>query len=151
VKAELDAAGLHAALKTSGVSGLHVMIPLPPRTRFDSAALVAQRLAERVVARHPRLATVARPLRSRPKGTIYLDARQNAVGKSVVVAYSLRERPGAPVSMPLDWRELRTTLSIGSFTLASASKRARRSSHLWSRAMARANSKQTIERLVRSD
>jgi bifunctional non-homologous end joining protein LigD len=150
IKTELDRTGLHGALKTSGSRGLHIALPLPVKTGFDDAAGVADRIAERVAEQHPSLATLERRIASRPDGTIYLDAQQNAAGKSVVVAYSVRERPGATISMPLAWRELRSTLKLEAFTIASAPARARRIGDIWGAAIARRNTRRAIEKLLRS-
>jgi bifunctional non-homologous end joining protein LigD len=112
IRVQLDRMGLVAAIKTSGSSGLHIVLPLPPKTAFSRAALIAERIAERVVEADSKRATIERSMKSRPKGSIYVDALQNAEGKSVVAAYSVREREKATVSAPLEWRELRGTLRI---------------------------------------
>src|SRR5207249_3925768 len=130
-KDELDTVELRAAIKTSGSRGLHIVLPLPRKTTFQDAAGVALRIAERVAERHPTLATLERRIEARPASTIYVDWQQNAAGKSVVVAYSLREKRGAPVSMPLDWREVRRRLRIESFTIATTSARLRRVGDIW--------------------
>lgn len=104
IKAELDKLRLRAGIKTSGSSGIHIAVPLPPKTTFDDGARLAQPIAERVVGAQPRRATLERSLSKRPAGTISVDTQQNAEGKSVVAAYSVREREPAPVSAPLEWR-----------------------------------------------
>jgi bifunctional non-homologous end joining protein LigD len=148
IKAELDNAGLKGGIKTSGSSGLHIALPLPPRTGHDVAARVAQTIAERVVEAHPDRATVERSLKARPKGTIYVDAQQNAEGKSVVAAYSVRERPMATVSAPLDWGELRRTLRLEAFTIDTMPRRLRTAGDLWGAAMKRRNTQRAIARLL---
>jgi bifunctional non-homologous end joining protein LigD len=150
VKTELDRFGLRGALKTSGSRGLHIALPLPSRTDFKTAADVARRISERVADAHPDLATVERSIRSRPRGTIYVDAQQNAAGKSVVVAYSVRERAGATISMPLEWRELRSTLKLEAFTLTSAPARIKRRGDIWGAAIAERNTKRAVDALLRS-
>jgi bifunctional non-homologous end joining protein LigD len=151
VKAEMDRSGLRGAAKTSGSSGIHIVLPMPPRTTFGVAAAVAQRLAERVAARHPDLATLERSIRARPKGSIYVDAQQNAEGKSVVAAYSVRARRGATVSAPLEWSELRRTLRLESFTIETMPVRLRRTGDLWGAAMKRRNTKRAIDRFLSGD
>ena len=64
IKVELDRMKLRSALKTSGSSGLHIVLPLPPNTAFSDAARVAELITERVVENHPEVATVARSYRS---------------------------------------------------------------------------------------
>lgn len=148
IKAELDRLKLRAAIKTSGSSGLHIVLPLPPKTGFDDAAQLAQRVAERVARDNPRQATLERSIKARPPGTVYVDAQQNAEGKSVVAAYSLRERQGATVSAPLDWRELRPALRLESFTINTMPARLRKVGDLWGPAMKRRNTQRAIERVL---
>src|SRR5690606_390738 len=68
VKEEMDDLGLHGGIKTSGSSGLHIYLPLPPRTPLDAATLVAQIIATRVARRFPEIATVERMTKNRPEG-----------------------------------------------------------------------------------
>ncbi len=149
VKDELDALQLRAAVKTSGSKGIHIVLPLPPKIEFDRARDVSQRIAERVVERHPDLATVERRLDARPSGTIYVDAQQNAEGKSVVVAYSVRERTGATVSAPIQWREVRSTLRLQSFTVKTMPARLRKVGDVWADALKRPNTERAIDRALR--
>jgi len=149
IKKELDELGLLAGVKTSGSSGIHIVIPLPARTSFEVAGGVAQAIAERVARRHPKIATVERSLRARPRGSIYIDAQQNSAGKSVVAAYSVREKAGATVSAPLDWTELRDTLRLDTFTVETMPARLGKVGDLWETAMSRRNSKRTLDRALR--
>jgi bifunctional non-homologous end joining protein LigD len=149
IKTELDRLALRGAIKTSGSSGLHIVVPLPPKTAFEDAARVAGIIAERVVEGHPDRATIERSIKARPAGTIYVDALQNAQGKSVVAAYSVRERAGATVSAPLDWKELRATLRLESFTVDTMPARLRKVGDLWGAAMERRNTQRTIDRVLR--
>jgi bifunctional non-homologous end joining protein LigD len=123
--------GLDAALKTSGSRGIHITIPLPPRTSYGDSTALAQRIAERVVADRPELATLERRIENRPRGTIYVDVQQNARGKSVVSPYSARARNGAPVSAPLRWTELTGTLRLDRFTVRTMPRRLARVGDLW--------------------
>jgi bifunctional non-homologous end joining protein LigD len=149
IKAELDALELSAAVKTSGSSGLHIVLPLPARTSFETAARVAEAIAARVVDDDPKRATTERSIRARPRGTIYIDAQQNAAGKSVVAAYSVRERRGATVSAPLDWAELRGGLGLDRFRVETMPDRIREVGDLWGAAMERRNSKRALSRVLR--
>jgi len=149
IKVELDAFELSAGVKTSGASGIHIVLPLPSRTSFAYSADVAQALAERVARKHPKLATTERALQARPRGTIYVDAQQNSPGKSVVAAYSVRERNRATVSAPLDWVELRGSLRLDTFTLKSMPDRLDEVGDLWGAAMKRRNSKRALDRVLR--
>lgn len=148
VKKELDALGLIAALKTSGSSGLHIAMPLPRRTTYEESTALAERIAQRVVDACPKLATLERRLDKRPGGTTYVDTQQNARGKSMASAYSVRARPSASVSAPLDWRELRSTLRIDAFTVRTMAKRLARVGDLWGAAMARRNPARVVEKAL---
>jgi bifunctional non-homologous end joining protein LigD len=146
VKEEMDALGLVGAVKTSGATGLHIFLPLPPRTPGDAARLLAQLVATRVAEAHPREATVVRAVKERPKGTVYVDYLQNEVGKTVAGAYAVRARPGAPVSTPLAWDELRPGLDPRRFTLRTVPARVAEVGDLWAEGMRRKNSLRKILR-----
>jgi bifunctional non-homologous end joining protein LigD len=148
IKVELDKLHLSGAIKTSGSSGLHIVLPLPPKTSFEVAARLADVIATRTVEANPEKATIERTIRARPPGTIYVDAQQNAEGKSVVAAYSLRERPKATVSAPLHWSELRRSLRLDMFTIESMPVRLAEVGDLWGVAMKRRKSKRAIDRAL---
>ena len=148
IRDELESLELTAALKTSGSRGLHIVVPLPARTAYARSAAVAEKIAEIVTAKHPRLATLQRSLQRRPKGTIYVDAQQNARGKSVAAAYSVRERPGAPVSAPLRWDELERNLQIQDFTIATMRRRIDAVGDLWGEALKHRNPKRLIDQVL---
>jgi bifunctional non-homologous end joining protein LigD len=149
IGSELDRLGLGAAIKTSGSSGIHIALPLPARTGFDKGAELASLVASRVVDTIPELATLERSVRARPRGTVYVDAQQNAQGKSVVAAYSVRERPEATVSAPIEWRELTPSLRLESFTIKTMPNRIRTKGDPWTAALKRRNTRQALERALR--
>jgi len=109
-------------LKTSGQAGLHVMIPLGARLTHEEAKSFGELLARLVVAELPDIATVARSLGSRG-GKVYVDFLQNGTGKLIAAPYSVRPRPGAPVSTPLSWRELTARLDPARYTIRSVPPR----------------------------
>jgi bifunctional non-homologous end joining protein LigD len=148
IRAELDELELGAALKTSGSRGLHIVVPLPARTTYARSAALAELIASRVTTKHPRVATLQRSLRQRPQGTIYVDAKQNARGKSVASAYSVRERTGAPVSAPLRWTELERNLHIADFTIATMRRRLDEVGDLWGEALRQRNTTRAIDRAL---
>ncbi len=115
-------AGLPAYVKTSGASGLHVLIPLGARLTHEQSRQLAEVLARLVAAELPAVASVARLPRSR-QGKVYVDYLQNGWGKLLVAPYSARPLPGAPVSMPLAWDEVAPGLDPRDFTLATAPRR----------------------------
>ena len=90
IRDELQSLRVPAVPKTSGSSGLHVYIPLPPGTSYESGVLFCQIIATLIAARHPKAATVERMVRKRPRGTVYVDYLQNILGKTLATAYSAR-------------------------------------------------------------
>jgi bifunctional non-homologous end joining protein LigD len=117
--------GLPSYLKTSGSSGLHVLVPLGGRLTFEQARTLAELLAQVVVAQHPEIATRVRRVGARG-GRVYVDTGQNGHGKLLVAPFSARALPGAPVSMPLRWAELGPRLDPRRFTIRNAVARMRR-------------------------
>jgi bifunctional non-homologous end joining protein LigD len=118
--------------KTSGASGLHVYIPLPPETTYESGLLLCQIIATIVATKHPKIATIERTVRARPKGTIYVDYLQNIVGKTLATAYSARASEFAGVSTPLEWKEVDGGVDPRDFTVRTAPARFREKGDLWS-------------------
>jgi bifunctional non-homologous end joining protein LigD len=127
--------GLSAAVKTSGSTGMHVVLALPPRTTYDRSARLAMLIAEAVVALRPERATVERSIKARPARSIYVDAMQNARGKSAASVYSVRARPVAPVSAPLEERELTARLQASAFTVRTMPARLARTGDIWGKAL----------------
>ena len=140
VKDTLDQLGLHAALKTSGSSGLHIYLPLPPETPNESATLVAQIIATRVADSHPKVATIERSVKARGATTVYVDYLQNIIGKTVAGAYSARANSDALVSTPLEWDELADDLDPQDFTIETAPARFAEVGDIWSAALKKPNS-----------
>lgn len=140
--------GLPVAVKTSGSRGLHLMIALPPQTSYDTSARLAMRIAQVVAAARPERATVERSLGARPTGTIYVDAMQNARGKSAACAYSVRAKPGAPVSAPLRTSELTERLRIGAFTVATMPARVARLGDVYGEALRQRPTARTLTRAL---
>jgi bifunctional non-homologous end joining protein LigD len=118
----LDDLGAPSYPKTSGKTGLHVLVPMGARYSYDDTRAFGELLARLVVEREPRLATVARPLRERG-GRVYVDVGQNAPGQTIVAPFAVRERPGAPVSCPLAWDEVDDRLDPRQFTIRTVPER----------------------------
>jgi bifunctional non-homologous end joining protein LigD len=106
VREALERLDLRSYVKTSGASGIHVLVPITRRSRFDETYEFAERVARSVEADDPGLATTEWLKRKRPEGAVLVDHRQNGHGKTIASAYSVRPRRGAPVSTPLGWDEL---------------------------------------------
>ncbi|HEV2083620.1 MAG TPA: non-homologous end-joining DNA ligase, partial [Gemmatimonadales bacterium] len=114
--------GLPNLVKTSGSSGLHVLIPLGGQCRYDEARSLGELLARLVTAELPEISTVTRQV-SRRGGKVYIDYLQIGAGRLIVAPFSVRPLPGAPVSMPLRWSEVKPGLDIRSFTIKTAPSR----------------------------
>jgi bifunctional non-homologous end joining protein LigD len=118
----LDDLGLPSYPKTSGATGLHILIPLGARYTYDEVRTFARLLAVLGVEAEPAISTIARPLHARG-GKVYIDFGQNGHGQTIVAPFSLRPLPGAPASCPLLWREVTVRLEPGRFTLVTLPKR----------------------------
>ena len=106
VREALDELDLRSYVKTSGASGIHVLVPIARRSTFAQTYEFAERVSRAVEERDPGLATTEWLKKKRPEGAVLVDHRQNGHGKTIASAYSVRPRPGAPVSTPLRWEEL---------------------------------------------
>lgn len=109
-------------VKTSGSTGLHVLIPLAQQCTFDQSRDLGELLARVVIAELPEISTIVRQVKGR-EGKVYLDYLQNRHGQLIVAPFSVRPLPGAPVSMPLEWREVNKKLDISKHTIVTAAKR----------------------------
>ena len=111
-----------AFIKTTGKSGLHIMLPLGRQMTYDQSLQFAMLFARLVTDRHPDIATTQRTI-SKREGKVYVDAFQNRAGQLMVSAYSVRPSPGAPVSMPIEWDEVNAKLHNSNWTIKNALKR----------------------------
>ncbi len=114
--------GLTPVVKTSGKTGLHVVLYVVPEWTYPQVRMFCEAVARLIVQRMPHVATVARRVTDR-NGKVYIDTLQNARGQSVVAPWVVRPVGGATVSTPLDWGELDDDLSIGRFDLESVPSR----------------------------
>ncbi|MFN2578021.1 MAG: non-homologous end-joining DNA ligase [Pyrinomonadaceae bacterium] len=112
-----DELGLPAFPKTSGSSGIHIYLPLKPGHGYRQVGGITEGLAAEVARRVPKIATVQRSLAKRQKQQVYVDAMQNARGKTIAAAYSARAKEGATVSMPLTWKQIEKGVKISDFTI----------------------------------
>ena len=97
--------GLPAFVKITGSKGMHVVAPLDDDATFDETAALGTRIGALLCRRHPDLLTMEFYKKDR-KGRLFVDMMRNAVGSTLVAPYSLRGKPGAPLSAPLDWSEV---------------------------------------------
>ncbi len=113
---------IESFVKTSGGSGLHVLLPMGGLFTHDQTRQLAELLARVIVVRLPALATTARAIPARG-GRVYVDALQNGRGKLLAAPYAVRPKPGATVSTPLDWSEVNTKLDLRDFNLKTVPQR----------------------------
>ena len=127
---ELQTLKAPAFAKTSGAGGLHICVPMPPDTPYQSGLLFCQIVATIVARKHGKRATVERSLKARGR-RIYLDYLQNARGKTLASAYSARASEFAGVSMPVAWEEIEEGISPRDFTIRTAGPRLEAAGDLW--------------------
>ena len=104
VRAALEELELDSYVKTSGADGIHVLVPIARRYTYPDAYELAELVSRRLEAENPGLVTTEW-LKKKRRGVL-VDHRQNGHGKTIASAYSVRPKPGAPVSTPLRWEEL---------------------------------------------
>jgi bifunctional non-homologous end joining protein LigD len=129
---ELQALGIESFPKTSGADGLHIYIPLPPETSYDTAVVFCQLLATLVADKHPGQATITRSVHARGR-KIYVDYLQNVHGKTLATAYSARGSDYAGVSTPLTWKEVHAGVEREAFTIRTVPARLRDLGDPWAR------------------
>ena len=115
VKALLDGIGLKSFPKTSGADGIHVLVPIERRWRYDDTREFAEIVARALVSTHRGLVTTEWT-KAKRRGVL-IDSNQNGEGKTIASVYSVRPKAGAPVSTPLRWDEVDQSLDPASFTM----------------------------------
>ena len=136
LRERLDRLGLVSYPKTSGGDGLHVFLPLASGYTFEAVRDWVRDLAEALEADHPDLIAVSHgPTHRGPHVTI--DHAQNSVGRNTAAPYTVRARPGAPVSTPLSWEEVEAgKLRPSDFTLRTVPKRVKKLGDLFAPVLA---------------
>jgi len=128
---KLEKLKLKSFLKTSGATGFHIFIPVEPVYTYEQLRTFAEIIARGVTAEHPNLVTSERIVAKRPAGRVLIDVAQNAEGRPLAAAYSVRAFPKAPVSTPVFPRELRATLKPESLNIKSIRGRLKEKGDLW--------------------
>jgi bifunctional non-homologous end joining protein LigD len=148
----LDELGLASYVKTSGADGIHVLVPITRRSTFDDTREFADGVATVLAERHAGLVTTQ--WRKAKRRGVFVDARQNGWGKTIASVYSVRPKPGAPVSTPLRWEELTEDVAPRDFGMAEALQRVERHGDLFRPVLdepqALAPARRALERLRRS-
>ncbi|HUF74983.1 MAG TPA: DNA ligase D [Longimicrobiales bacterium] len=117
--------GLPSFVKTSGSSGIHVLVPLGRQLTYEQSRTLGQLLGRVVVSELPQIATLTRNP-DRREGKVYVDFVQNGHGRLLAAPFTVRPRPGATVSAPVEWSEVNRRLTIESHTIESVPKRMKR-------------------------
>ncbi len=129
VREVLDTLGLASFPKTSGADGMHVLVPIERRHSYDETRELVEIVSGALVRRHRGLVTTEWS-KAKRRGVL-VDANQNGEGKTIASVYSVRPRPGAPVSTPLRWDEVDESLDPGAFTMDVVLERVRRQGDLF--------------------
>jgi len=131
VRKVLDSIGLTGYPKTTGGDGMHIYIPFEAVYTYDQSRSFAELLARLVIAERPELFTTPRGVAQREKNRVYFDYLQNGKSKTIAAPYSVRAYPHAPVSTPLNWREVIKGLSPTEFTIRNTADRFARTGDLF--------------------
>jgi len=129
IRALLDEVELPGYVKTSGADGIHVVAPITRRSTFEQTYAFSERASRLLERRHP--GTVTTEWLKKKRSGVLVDHRQNGWGKTIASVYSVRPKPGAPVSTPLRWEELRSGLRPSDFGMAGVLERIARQGDLF--------------------
>lgn len=147
VKEVLDELETECLCKTSGASGLHIYIPLGAKYDYDSIKILGELIAKEVQSRLPDITSIERSIKKR-KNKLYIDFLQNRRGQTLAAPYSVRPKPGATVSTPLEWSEVNEKLHPSQFTIKNVLKRFEKKGDLWTPVLSKgADIKKIIHKL----
>src|SRR5262249_12292874 len=145
LKQLLDALELRSFPKTSGGKGFHVLVPIDRRSTFDDTRRFSEHVAGAIARTHPKLATTVWA-KSRRRGVL-IDANQNGEGKTIASVYSVRPKPGAPVSTPLSWDEVDGQLNPSIYTMPVVLERVRQLGDVYAPVL---TTRQSLSRALRA-
>jgi bifunctional non-homologous end joining protein LigD len=128
---KLEELRLASFLKTSGATGMHIFLPVEPIYTYEQLRTFGEIIARTVTAEHSNLVTSERIVAKRPAGRVLIDVQQNAHGRPLAAAYSVRAFPQAPVSAPLLPRELRPSLRPETLNIKTVFARLKEKGDLW--------------------
>ncbi len=144
----LEELELPGYVKTSGADGIHVLAPIQRRASYEQTYAFAEAASRLLEARHPGLVTTEW-LKTKRSGVL-VDHRQNGWGKTIASVYSVRPKPGAPVSTPLHWDELTKERRPRDFTMSVVLERVRRLGDLYEPVLSRGGSLAKASKLLAS-
>jgi bifunctional non-homologous end joining protein LigD len=145
VKETLDTLELRSFAKTSSERGIHVLVPIERRSTYDDTRQFAEIVAGALARTHPGLVTTEWT-KAKRRGVL-IDANQNGEGKTIASPYSVRPRPGAPVSTPLRWDEVTEKLNPSVYTMDVVLDRVRRNGDLFEGVL---TTRQSLAKALRS-
>ncbi len=125
-----DKLEIESYCKTSGATGLHIYVPLAAKYDYEIVKNFAQLVAQHVNDKLPDTTSILRMPQKRKK-KIYLDFLQNRRGQTLAAPYSVRPRPGATVSTPLEWSEVNAKLDPANYTIHNTLARLDKKGDLW--------------------
>jgi bifunctional non-homologous end joining protein LigD len=131
LREKLEELGVVSFLKTSGATGFHIFIAVEPLYTYEQLRTFGEIIARTVTAQHPNLVTNERSVAKRPAGRVLIDVQQNAMGRPLACAYSVRAFPKAPVSTPVLPRELKASLTPENLNIKTVFARLKEKGDLW--------------------
>jgi bifunctional non-homologous end joining protein LigD len=131
VRDALKHLGMPSYAKTTGSRGVHVYVPIVRGPTQKEVWTFAKAMAQLLAREHPEIITAEYRIAKRPKDRVLVDYNQNAWGRTLSSIYSVRPKPGAPVSMPVTWKEIEKGITIEQFHLRNAVQRIKRVGDLW--------------------
>ena len=146
-KSILDAIGIESYCKTSGSTGLHIYFPLGAKYSYEESKEFARKIATLVHRELPKFTSIERMVNNR-EGKMYIDFLQNRPQATLAAPYSVRPKPGATVSMPLHWEEVKKGLKMKDFTIQNAIARMRAHGDIFKPVLGKAiNMKMALKKL----
>jgi bifunctional non-homologous end joining protein LigD len=131
VKNALDSLGMQSYPKTTGSKGIHIYVPIRQGPLQKQVWTFAKSLAQTLEQHDPALVTAEYRIAKRPHGRVLVDYNQNAWGRTLSSVYSVRPRPGAPVSTPVTWEEIENGVAIDDFNIFNVPARVAELGDLW--------------------
>jgi bifunctional non-homologous end joining protein LigD len=150
VRRILENAGATTLCKTSGKRGIHIVVPLAAKYDYDTVRQFAEIVANMTHAESPETTSVVRSP-SKRRNKIYLDFLQNSRGQTVAAPYSVRPAPGATVSTPLKWSEVKKGLDTKKFTIKTTPRRLDRVGDLWKPVLGKGSDLEKVLKRLRRD
>ena len=147
----LDALEMPNYAKTTGSKGIHVYVPIVRGPTQKEVWYFAKAFAQTIEKNHPKVATAIYAVAKRPRGTVLVDYNQNRWGSTLASIYSVRPRPRAPVSMPVEWDEVEAGIEIDDFTIANARARIEKRGDLWAPVRPGARGRFDLRKLLQAE